>query len=102
MCFIKDWLQVVEFERAGKEKRARRVRTRPEPTIFGNCDSWSFIVGKKAAVGDRKIFMLDPLQPNNRILSTTYQHAADPYLDKLCVNCERSKTSHDLSHIVDS
>jgi hypothetical protein len=23
------------------------VVTRPEPTIYGNCDSWSFIVGKK-------------------------------------------------------
>ncbi|MFV0679665.1 hypothetical protein [Ottowia sp.] len=23
------------------------VMTRPQPTIFGNCDSWSFIVGKK-------------------------------------------------------
>jgi len=22
--------------------------TRPEPTIIGNCDSWNFIVGKKA------------------------------------------------------
>jgi hypothetical protein len=22
--------------------------TRPEPTIYGNCDSWGFIVGKKA------------------------------------------------------
>jgi hypothetical protein len=32
---------------AGKEKRARRVATRPKPTIYGNCDSWSFIVGKK-------------------------------------------------------
>jgi len=32
------------------EKRARRKRTRPEPTIFGNCDSWSFIVGKKAGL----------------------------------------------------
>ena len=21
--------------------------TRPEPTIYGNCDSWDFIVGKK-------------------------------------------------------
>ena len=21
--------------------------TRPEPTIYGNCDSWRFIVGKK-------------------------------------------------------
>jgi hypothetical protein len=32
---------------AGKEKRARRMVTRPKPTIYGNCDSWSFIVGKK-------------------------------------------------------
>ena len=23
--------------------------TRPEPTIYGNCDSWEFIVGKKAS-----------------------------------------------------
>jgi hypothetical protein len=23
------------------------MATRPEPTIIGNCDSWSFIVGKK-------------------------------------------------------
>jgi hypothetical protein len=21
--------------------------TRPEPTIYGNCDSWDFIVGRK-------------------------------------------------------
>jgi hypothetical protein len=33
---------------ARKEKRARRRWTRPEPTIYGNCDSWNFIVGKKA------------------------------------------------------
>ncbi len=25
------------------------MATRPEPTIIGNCDSWSFIVGKKPA-----------------------------------------------------
>jgi hypothetical protein len=23
------------------------MKTRPEPTIYGNCDSWNFIVGKK-------------------------------------------------------
>mgnify|MGYP006154064271 len=31
-----------------KEKRARLVATRPEPTIIGNCDGWGFIVGKLA------------------------------------------------------
>ncbi|MBH1962854.1 MAG: hypothetical protein I8H77_00895 [Comamonadaceae bacterium] len=29
-----------------KKGRAKEV-TRPQPTIYGNCDSWSFIVGKK-------------------------------------------------------
>jgi hypothetical protein len=40
-------LQVIELKEGGKEKRARRVVTRPEPTIFGNCEGWNFIVGKK-------------------------------------------------------
>jgi len=39
---------VIELKQRAQEKRARRVATRPEPTIIGNCDSWSFIVGKKA------------------------------------------------------
>ena len=25
--------------------------TRPQPTIYGNCDSWAFIVGKKRVGG---------------------------------------------------
>ena len=29
--------------------------TRPEPTIYGNCDSWSFIVGKT-----RRAYSLGP------------------------------------------
>jgi hypothetical protein len=28
--------------------------TRPKPTIYGNCDSWSFIVGKKPRAYSRK------------------------------------------------
>lgn len=40
--------------------------TRPEPTIFGNCDGWNFIVGKKAAINALKICILDSLQGNNR------------------------------------
>ena len=27
--------------------------TRPEPTIYGNCDSWDFIVGRKPVTGIR-------------------------------------------------
>jgi hypothetical protein len=71
MCFINEWVQVVEFERCPKEKRARRVRTRPEPTIFGNCDSWNFIVGKKAGRSGQKIFILNSLQASNMELIYT-------------------------------
>ena len=28
-------------------KKGASIATRPEPTIYGNCDSWNFIVGKK-------------------------------------------------------
>jgi len=49
MWFINEKRQVIELKRRTQEKRARRVATRPEPTIIGNCDSWSFIVGKKPA-----------------------------------------------------
>jgi hypothetical protein len=38
-----------------KRKRARLVMTRPEPTIFGNCDGWGFIVGKLAQMHSPKI-----------------------------------------------
>jgi hypothetical protein len=29
--------------------------TRPEPTIYGNCESWNFIVGKKPSLNSPKI-----------------------------------------------
>jgi hypothetical protein len=47
MCFINGKRQVIELKRRGQEKRARRMATRPEPTIIGNCEGWSLIVGKK-------------------------------------------------------
>jgi hypothetical protein len=51
-----------------KEKRARRVVTRPEPTIYGNCDSWSFIVGKKPRAYRPRGRREGSLQTCNRIL----------------------------------
>jgi hypothetical protein len=50
----------------GKEKRARRVVTRPEPTIYGNCDSWNFIVGKKPRQYRRGGAKAGSLQASNR------------------------------------
>jgi hypothetical protein len=52
----------------GKEKRARRVATRPEPTIYGNCDSWSFIVGKKPGTYSQGKRLEGSLQTSNRKL----------------------------------
>jgi len=47
MWFIKEALQVVELKRTNKKKGHVIEVTRPEPTVFGNCESWNFIVGKK-------------------------------------------------------
>jgi hypothetical protein len=60
-------LQVIELERGGKEKRARRVTARPEPTIFGNCEGWSFIVGKKTGSNRAKNSKEGSLRCNNMI-----------------------------------
>jgi hypothetical protein len=51
---------------AGKEKRARREVTRPKPTIYGNCDSWSLIVGKKPRAYSQTTGRTDQLQGSNK------------------------------------
>ncbi|MCJ0764297.1 hypothetical protein [Variovorax terrae] len=56
---------MIELDRSAQEKRARRVVTRPKPTIYGNCDSWSFIVGKKARQYSAEIGSLVLLQRGN-------------------------------------
>ncbi|MDH4465358.1 MAG: hypothetical protein QE290_15140 [Acidovorax sp.] len=53
MWFINGTRQVIELKWGAQEKRARRMATRPEPTIIGNCESWSFIVGKKGESGSQ-------------------------------------------------
>jgi hypothetical protein len=40
--------------------------TRPKPTIYGNCDSWSFIVGKKPRAYSRTDGQTGSLQASNR------------------------------------
>jgi hypothetical protein len=53
--------------RKGAHKKKGRVMkvTRPEPTIYGNCDSWSFIVGKTGRAYSRKLTRTRPLQACN-------------------------------------
>jgi hypothetical protein len=42
--------------------------TRPKPTIYGNCDSWDFIVGKKACTYSPETARTRSLQRGNSIL----------------------------------
>ena len=77
-----------------QEKRARRILTRPKPTIIGNCEGWSFIVGKKPARYSPKSSHHQSLQCRNKnfihnlstcsreILWTTCART----VDRLCVN----------------
>jgi hypothetical protein len=53
--------------RKGAHKKKGRVMkvTRPEPTIYGNCDSWSFIVGKTGRAYSREVIRTRPLQACN-------------------------------------
>jgi len=44
------------------------VVTRPKPTIYGNCDSWSFIVGKKPRPYSHTHAKTTSLQDSNRKL----------------------------------
>jgi hypothetical protein len=57
---------VIELNRSGKEKRARRITTRPEPTIIGNCDVLELHCRQKAP----------NVQPSNRgmLLVARSQH----------------------------
>jgi hypothetical protein len=42
------------------------VLTRPEPTIYGNCDSWDFIVWKSDPKQRPLALPEGPLQASNR------------------------------------
>src|SRR5262245_22512400 len=54
--------------RTKKKGRALKV-TRPKPTIYGNCDSWNFIVGKKPRAYSRHPASQEALQGRNWIVS---------------------------------
>ena len=49
-------------------KKGASIATRPEPTIYGNCDSWNFIVGKKPRQYRRGDVKAGSLQASNRNL----------------------------------
>jgi len=73
--------------------------TRPEPTIYGNCDSWNFIVGKKPGAYSRKSRQNRSLQVSNR----KFTHRLSTYLkrqlwDKLWAICGSSPKAWNWLH----
>jgi hypothetical protein len=94
---------VIELERRAKEKRARRLKTRPEPTIFGNCDSWNFIVGKKAYAHSRGSMTNGSLQGHNsKSIHSLSTISVGKALDNLWAACEWTVDGGKTSRIVGS
>ncbi|MCE1192645.1 MAG: hypothetical protein LWW96_10885 [Acidovorax sp.] len=88
MWFINGKRQVIELKRSTQEKRARRMATRPEPTIIGNCDSWIFIVGKKPGPGSPPDSIQGKLPGCNRnFINNLFTSNLAPSLNNLWVSC---------------
>jgi hypothetical protein len=76
--------------------------TRPEPTIYGNCDSWDLIVGRKPEAE----CLTWSLQCATKVPSIKVIHSLCTFQfaivkDNLWVICGSLCTSPDLSHMVD-
>jgi hypothetical protein len=82
-----------------KKGRASDV-TRPQPTIYGNCDSWEFIVGKKARHHKPFFVAAPPLRCSNASLSTTYQQFPKNNFWTTGMSRERHRNGERACHIV--
>jgi hypothetical protein len=88
---------------ARKEKRARRRWTRPEPTIYGNCDSWNFIVGKKACAYSAQNAKEVMLQTGNKeSIHSLFTISVGSVLDNLWAICGSAVDYAKTSRMVDS
>ncbi|WP_287965587.1 hypothetical protein [Diaphorobacter sp.] len=83
MWFINEKRQVMEWPKCTQEKRARQRETRPEPTIFGNCDGWDFIVGKKPANQRLHPDRQGTFQGSRKQISTSYSQTTPLIRNKL-------------------
>ena len=79
------------------------MATRPEPTIIGNCDGWSFIVGKKAMPNSPLHRMRGSLPRCNKILthnlSTNY---ANSLVNNMWTNCGAAVNGYRTYRIVEA
>jgi len=93
---------VVELKRSRQEKRARQILTRPEPTIFGNCEGWKFIVGKKPQTYSPNSGQLESLRCSNKnFIHSLLTISRGIHLDNLWVNCGAPVGFFNSSRIVD-
>ncbi len=77
--------------------------TRPEPTIYGNCERWNFIVGKKPEANCLEIAIFMSLRASNRSLIHnlfTILHCLA--LDNLWVICGSTVNKPDYKEIADA
>ena len=86
---------------AHKEKRARPMWPRPKPTIYGNCDSWSFIVGKKPRAYSERATPTGPLQGHNSYIIHRFStRSGEDRWDNLWAICGSAVEHAEPSRIV--
>ena len=74
--------------------------TRPEPTIYGNCEGWNFIVGKKPEANSLKIPISLSLRTSNRdFMHNLFTILHRVALDNLWVICESTVNNHECHEI---
>jgi hypothetical protein len=77
--------------------------TRPKPTIYGNCDSWSFIVGKKPGTYRLATGNIASLQRSNmKLMHNLSTILRGNILDNLWVICGSAVNQPVSSRMVDS
>ena len=75
--------------------------TRPEPTIYGNCDSWNFIVGKKPGAHILERAQNKPLRHcNKKLIHNLFTIQNSDHLNKLWVDCGSVVDGSGTSHIM--
>ena len=76
--------------------------TRPEPTIYGNCEGWNFIVGKKPEAKCLKIAIFMSLRASNRnLIHNLFTILHWMALDNLWVICGSTVNTHNCKQIQD-
>ena len=75
--------------------------TRPEPTIYGNCDSWSFIVGKTRRAYRQEATRTRPLRVRNwNVVHRFSTNSGEDWRDNMWATCGWSVDGPSTSRMV--